>query len=141
MKRVYIRRSLITDIDSLIVLLQQAWGGEFDKDVVTRYYHNCINQDSIFFVIVLDNEIVGMLMFSRLFKIIKGGSTVGLIEEVCIHEDHKGKGLGKILVEHVVEYAKQTDCYKVILTCSDELIPFYEKTGFYKSGNTMRVDF
>jgi len=140
MERVHIRRSLVTDIDSIIELLDQSWGGDFDKNTVIRYYHNCINQGSIFFVLLKDDKIVSMLMFSRLFKIIKGGTTIGLIEEVCTHNEYRGQGLGKKLVDYVVEFSRSTDCYKVILTCSDQLISFYSKCGFYQSGNTMRVD-
>jgi glucosamine-phosphate N-acetyltransferase len=36
--------------------------------------------------------------------------------------------------------ARNEKCYKVILDCSQENIPFYEKSGFRKHEVSMRYD-
>ena len=42
----------------------------------------------------------------------------------------QGKGLGKKLLRKVLEFAGNQGCYKTILDCSDEVMPFYLNTGF-----------
>ena len=73
-------------------------------------------------------------------KLLHGGSSVGHIEDVVVNNKKRLKGVGKALIERCVEYAKQQNCYKVILDCADHNIPFYESCGFSVSCRCMRVD-
>ena len=50
----------------------------------------------------------------------------GNIEDIIISQEHQNKGLGKQLVKHIIDYAKNHECYKVQLHCSKELQEFYE---------------
>jgi len=45
-----------------------------------------------------------------------------------------------MLMNSLLELAKNKNCYKTILDCSDELTPFYEKIGFKRHSNGMRYD-
>lgn len=65
---------------------------------------------------------------------------VGLIEDVVTDEKVRGKGVGRKIVEALVDHAKKLNCYKVILNCSIDNEPFYEKCGFYKCESEMRMD-
>jgi glucosamine-phosphate N-acetyltransferase len=59
---------------------------------------------------------------------------------VAVHKDHQGKGVGKALLQKLVEDAKtHFGCYKVILDCTPDLTPFYEKNGFQQVGVCMRM--
>ena len=66
---------------------------------------------------------------------------VAHVEDVIVHNDCRGNGLGKMLVNKCIEHAKQQHCYKIILNCSNENIPFYEKCGFNKKENEMAMYF
>ena len=50
------------------------------------------------------------------------------------------KGVGKTIIDSLVEIAKEEGCYKVILNCSNENVPFYIKCGFKLTENEMRMD-
>ena len=65
---------------------------------------------------------------------------MGHIEDVAVRKKYQGKGIGQEIVKELVKYAKKKGCYKTILDCSDELIPFYEKIGFKRHSNSMRID-
>lgn len=63
-------------------------------------------------------------------KFIHGCSRVGHIEDVVVDEYSRGLGLGKLIIEHLVEVARKNKCYKVILDCNENNVPFYQKCGF-----------
>ena len=63
------------------------------------------------------------------------------IEDVIVHNEYRGHGLGKVLLDKCLEIAKQECCYKIILDCSDINCKFYEKCGFMKKGNQMALYF
>ena len=66
----------------------------------------------------------------------------GFLEYVLVDENYRGKGLGKKLVDSVIEEAKKLGCYKLILTCSNkELYGWYKSFGFEERGSGFRMNF
>lgn len=61
------------------------------------------------------------------------------IEQVVIDPDYTGKGLGRYMIGLVTDFARNIGCRKVMLFCNDKNVPFYEKCGFVKVYNTMRI--
>ena len=54
------------------------------------------------------------------------------LDDLCVDEDCRGKGVGKALYEHVLAVAKQTGCYNVELNVwakNENAVRFYEKCG------------
>lgn len=92
------------------------------------------------FVAVEGDEVVGTYSVFVEPKFIHGGSWVGHIEDVAVRPDRQGRGVGRALVEHAVAFCKRAGCYKAVLHCSPELVPFYERAGFYHNGSGMRLD-
>lgn len=68
---------------------------------------------------------------------IRGGK-VGHLEDIVTHPQHRGRGLGRELVEALAEEAFNLGCYKVALHCQPHNVAFYEKCGFLGSGNSMQ---
>ena len=66
---------------------------------------------------------------------------MGHIEDVVVSKEYEGKGIGIKLVTSLLEKAKAMNCYKTILDCNDELIPFYERIGFKQEANQMRYNY
>jgi glucosamine-phosphate N-acetyltransferase len=85
--------------------------------------------------------IVGSVTIFIETKLIHNFGKVAHIEDVIVDNTCRGRGLGKMLVQKCIDYAKIHDCYKIILNCSDENIPFYEKCGFSKKENEMALYF
>lgn len=73
-------------------------------------------------------------------KYLHGGRKVAHIEDVSVREDCHGQGIGKALIEYLIDEAKQAKCYKIILNCDLDIKEFYEKCGFHQHGITMRLD-
>ena len=54
------------------------------------------------------------------------------IDDICVDEAFRKKGVGRALYEHVKEYARQHDFYNVTLnvwSCNGEAMKFYESLG------------
>ncbi|KAG5500641.1 hypothetical protein JKF63_03737 [Porcisia hertigi] len=73
-------------------------------------------------------------------KFFRGGKSVGHIEDVVTHPDRRGQGIARDLLKSIVEVARDSNCYKVILDCTDDMVMYYSKCGFRVSGNQMRLD-
>ena len=69
-------------------------------------------------------------------KLIRGGKKVGHIEDVVVSPNYRDQGIAKRLISILTQMASET-CYKVILDCTEELVPFYEKCHFAKKGVQM----
>jgi glucosamine-phosphate N-acetyltransferase len=88
----------------------------------------------------IDGRVVGTASLIVEQKFIHGGGLVGHLEDVAVHSDHSRKGIGAALVDHLTKLASSHRCYKVILNCLDQLIPFYTRIGFRRHDNGMRYD-
>ena len=71
-------------------------------------------------------------------KFIFHGGRVGHIEDVSVRKGYQNTGLGRRLVMNAIHVAKEMGCVKLVLDCSDETMPFYEKLGFSYQDNCMK---
>lgn len=61
----------------------------------------------------------------------------GLMEDVYVDENLRGKGVGTKLIKRIVKVAKKNNCYKIVATSRygrAKLHGFYQKLGFKKFG-------
>ena len=98
------------------------------------------NENHIVHVAELDGKIVGSTTLLIEQKFIHEGGFVGHIEDVVVKKEFEGQEIGMKLVLSLLDVANEKKCYKTILNCEDELIPFYEKIGFKQKSNEMRFD-
>lgn len=96
--------------------------------------------NEVIYVAVIDSKIIGAASIIIEQKFIHDGGKVGHIEDVVVAKEFQGKGIGQKIVRSLLEYAQKQDCYKTILDCTDDLIPFYKKLGFKLHSNSMRFD-
>lgn len=73
-------------------------------------------------------------------KLIHNGGKVAHVEDVCVHSECRRLGYGSMMLEHLEAQAALHGCYKVILDCTAELVPFYECCGYRCHGAQLRKD-
>ena len=128
-------------------LLRQLSGNEDEwryRDLFLVYeewwdhYRN--NENFIVFVYEKDDHILGTASVLIEHKLLHYGSKAGHIEDVVTDYSARGLGIGKQLIHSCVGWCVLNNCYKVILDCSKDNIPFYESCGFYAAEHCMRMD-
>ena len=65
------------------------------------------------------------------------------IEGVRVDETYRGQGLGKQLINHIVDVAKNKGCHMVQLTTNKlrpNAIKFYENIGFESTHEGMKLN-
>ena len=72
----------------------------------------------------------GSLILER--KFIRNLGLCGHIEDIVISKEYGGKNLGKRIIETLKQIGQANGCYKLILDCSEQNEPFYNKCGFKK---------
>lgn len=68
----------------------------------------------------------------------------GFMEDIFVHEDHRGHGLGTQIVEAIIEAARKAGCYKLIATSRhsrEKVHDLYREHGFQVQGLEFRMNF
>ena len=107
------------------------------KDILKKINQN---PDHVIFVAIFKGKVIGATTLLIEQKFIHDGGKVGHIEDVVVSKEFQSKGIGVIIMQTVLEYAKGQGCYKTILDCDDTVKPFYEKIGFVRNSNGMRYN-
>ena len=81
-------------------------------------------EESIHFVVYNDS---GEPIGAGRFRDLEG---IGKIERICVLSNYRKYGIGKKLMESIIQYAKEHGYEKVKLNSQTHAIPFYEKLGF-----------
>jgi glucosamine-phosphate N-acetyltransferase len=98
------------------------------------------NMTKIFVVECLqENKIAGTISCAIELKFIRNLGSICHIEDFVIDEQFRNKKIGSKLLSLANNFAKIIGCYKVLLYCKDELVPFYEKSGFKRTSNGMSI--
>ena len=84
-----------------------------------------LSKDIHTFTISLDGKVIGTAsIFLELKLFSMDNPYVAHIEDLAIHQNYRGFGYGRKLINHLVNYAKENKCYKAILTCSNYNLKF-----------------
>lgn len=105
-------------------------------DRVKYLIEECL--DTEVYIAKTRRRIIGIATIIFIYKL---GGPMALIEDVIVHCESEGLGIGSRLVTYLVNYAKSSNCQKIILTCKDKHVKFYEQNGFSKYQNAMCIKF
>jgi ribosomal protein S18 acetylase RimI-like enzyme len=91
--------------------------------------------DRPIFVAVEDEKVLGYVFC--IFQKIENSNILTpiktlYIDDLCIDENARGKGVGKALYNFAVQFAKKQNCYNLTLnvwSCNQNVLEFYKKMG------------
>ncbi len=111
------------------------------KNALENFISSLNEEHQIIVIEDIEKDIIGTgtILIER--KILHNMSKVAHIEDIVIDKNKRGSGLGFKIINYLVDIAKEKNCYKVILNCSEENVPFYEKCGFKQKSKQMSLYF
>ena len=102
------------------------------KDGIPKWFRGMFdNKNNYFYVYEENNKLIGAVGVDRDFPV---HNSCGIIFLAVLKEEH-GKGIGKKLVQHIEEKAKELGFERIFLYTSDDNVDaqkFYEKLDYKK---------
>lgn len=116
------------DKEAMIRLLSQLTSKKLNFDIDNLIeFPNCYCK-----VLEMDGEVVGTI--TLVTYVVPSKGVVGRVEEIVVDESQRGKGLGKVLMKYILEFAKEMGLVRVDLTSNPKKVPaarkLYESFGF-----------
>ncbi len=128
-----IRKINYSDYENFLNLLNDFRSTLFTKEQFVSIL-DLITQNSDIWVIELDSVLVSTATILYENKFIHNISKVAHIEDVCTKKEYRGRGLGKILINHLINESIKNSCYKVSLVCVQDVKNFYSSCDFEDKG-------
>lgn len=135
-----IEPATLDDLPELTSLLGDLFSREPDftpdPDKQLRGLRLILEQPSRGRIFVARNErmILGMINLLITISTAEGGFVLWL-EDLVVHENYRGKGLGTRLVRHAIDFAREKNFLRITLLTDDldGARPFYAGHGFVES--------
>jgi len=89
---------------------------EYENPLMTSYYHIAVYEKE---------ELIGYI------DSVSNGVTDAYIQDLMVHPDYQGKGVGTELMNKMIKYLKEKRIYIISVVFEERLKPFYDKFGFY----------
>jgi len=71
------------------------------------------------------------------------GAKLAVAESMIVNQDCQGRGIGRKLMEFILDKAKEENCYKLMLSSNKKRIEahqFYEQLGFQQHGISFMIE-
>jgi GNAT superfamily N-acetyltransferase len=134
-----IREAKIGDLKGVCEVLESAFP---DPNMYPEEWNERVSQGIHTFVGIINGEIIATYSVLLERKIIHNGGMVGHLEDFAILPEFRGLGYGKQMIDHIMEFCKENNCYKVIHNCQESLVSYYEKYSKMRVHEvSMRRDF
>jgi len=115
-------------------MVRESFWNVYRPGCMEHYVLNQLRNDPAFvkeldFVMVKDGELIGQNMFMRAVIKADDGRDIPIMTmgPICIRNDLKRRGYGKILLDYSIQKAKEHGCKAL---CFEGNIDFYGKSGF-----------
>ena len=127
----------INKLSNQIHKIHVKWRPDLYEDVLDIFFleelKGLIEKEEIL-ITEIDGDIVGYIVFSITERNKKGffNRKILMIDSICVDEKVRGNGIGKRMIEYLLDKAKELLCTDVELTVSQEneyAIRLYESLG------------
>ena len=104
---------------------------KFSKEFLFEFIVSLPSNQDIFIIYdEVNNNIIGTVTIILEKKLFHHGKYVCHIEDLIITSKYKNKGYGSNVLDFIKIYAREKNCYKIILNCNIDLKKFYSKNEF-----------
>lgn len=137
-----IRKVKAKDLDFIYNSICELENEELNSEVFTTIFNeNIANPNNLYLIAENENEGVGFISFHTQ-NLLHHCGRVGEIQEFFINENHRGKGIGRQLIEKIMQYAVENKLKSIEVTTNRrrvENVLIYENLGFKLSHNKFTI--
>ncbi|WKL46404.1 GNAT family N-acetyltransferase [Flavobacterium pectinovorum] len=141
-QKVEIRKVEKQDLDFVYKSICELENEELDFKVFKEIFNeNISNPNNLYLIAENENEGLGFISFHTQ-NLLHHCGRVGEIQEFFIHQNHRGKGIGRQLIEKIMQYANQNNLKSIEVTTNRrrvENVLIYENLGFALSHNKFTI--
>jgi len=88
----------------------------YENEFMTSYFHISVYDDQ---------KLIGYI------DTVSNGVTDAYIQDLMVHPEYQGKGIGTELMNRTIAYLKERKIYMISVVFDEKLLPFYKRFGFY----------
>lgn len=138
-----IRSAVSSDLPQLLTLYQQLNTSDplLSPEQAAEVWSEFIsNRCCTCYIVEIDKKLVASSVLTIIPNFTRGGRPYGVIENVITHCDYRKQGIGTALMNHLIDFAQEKNCYKVMLQSGigrKDAHRFYENAGF--NGSTKKA--
>ncbi len=137
-----IRKCRREDVTSVYQLISELKNTQFNFDDFQKVYYTKLSDIKNYYAVaVKENNIIGFVSLVIDYQL-HHVDKVGTIEELIVDSKSRSQGVGKMLLNHAVCYAREKKCDVVELTSGfsrENAHRFYEKNGFHKGSFKFKI--
>ncbi|MFN9473887.1 N-acetyltransferase family protein [Acidovorax sp.] len=88
-------------------------------------------------------DVVGTYALLVMHNLAHRGAPSAIVEDVVVAADRKGQGIGRQMIAHAVQQAREAGCYKLALSSHrkrTDAHAFYESLGFAQHGLSFSIE-
>ena len=124
-----IRQATLSDLKEILAIEEANFSSE--EAVSRQSLEECIRKSAGTFLVARDeNQLVGYILGAELAGTHTQTSMSLEIRHLAIHPDHRGQGLGILLLASLKQVAVEGGVRCLRLTCPDDLLSYFEMNGF-----------
>lgn len=137
-----IRKIEKQDLDFVYKSICELENEILDFDVFERIFNeNISNPRNVYLIAENESEGLGFISFHTQ-NLLHHCGLVGEIQEFFIHQKHRGKGVGRLLINEIKNFAEQHNLKSIEVTTNKkrvENVAIYENLGFTLSHNKFTI--
>lgn len=130
------------DLDFVYKAICELENEELDFEVFKEiFYENISNPKNLYLIAENESEGVGFISFHTQ-NLLHHCGLVGEIQEFFIHKDHRGKGIGRLLIEKIMQFSDLNNLKSIEVTTNKkrvENVSIYENLGFGLTHNKFTI--
>ena len=124
-----IRQVTLSDLDEILAIEEANFSSE--EAVSRQSLEECIRKSAGTFLVARDeNQLVGYVLGALVSRSYTQTSLNLEIKRVAIHPDHRGQGLGTLLLATLKQVVVEEGVKCLRLTCPDDFLSYFEMNGF-----------
>ena len=143
-----IQKAYKSDLTSILNLYAESDidnGKKLDLTAAEKLFDKILSYPNFNVYVALSNDkIIGTFELLIMDNLAHMGLSSAIVEDVVVHSDYRGQGVGKKMMQFAFEKCKKAGCYKMVLSSNirrDRAHHFYESLGFEKHGYSFQINF